>query len=60
MNMTITGRGLLFAALALIAATAIGAEVYTYQCPQCGYIQSFAFPTPGAKCPKDGALMFRR
>ena len=59
-NLTLTKRGIFLAALALIASTAIAAEVYSYQCPQCGSIQSFAFPTPGAKCPKDGALMFRR
>ena len=40
-NLTLTKRGIFLAALALIASTAIAAEVYTYQCPQCGSILSF-------------------
>jgi len=59
-NLALTKRGILLTALAVIASTAIAVEVYTYQCPRCGCILSFAFPTPGAQCPKDGALMFRR
>jgi hypothetical protein len=59
-NLIITKRGIFLAALTLIASVAIAAEVYTYQCPRCGCILTFAFPTPGAKCPSDGALMVRR
>ncbi|MEI6377404.1 MAG: hypothetical protein WCO97_09440 [bacterium] len=30
---------------------------YTYKCPNCGLVQQYDRPNPGAKCPNDGWIM---
>jgi hypothetical protein len=52
-------RRAVFIAVASIVATAAGAlaAAYSYKCPKCGLIQTYAQPKPGVKCPNDGWIM---
>ena len=59
-KMTLPRRGLVLTTLSLLASAGVALAAYSYQCPRCGYVATYAFPAPGARCPNDGCSMIMR
>ncbi len=59
-TLTLTRRGIALAVLSLLASAGVALAAYSYQCPRCGYVSTYAFPSPGARCPNDRTIMVMR